>query len=237
MAIAKGMGACMINKADGTPCGMQIQEGEPIGTVMDNGPRVGHRSCADAFKFRAEQQTKEDSVVKIGHQDGPGGSVQGPDAFKQGLAFGSYDLEKKEVPDDDPVDKAVGGVVKGSVPEGVRPISEVPFDDPVDTWTAGRPTAVVPPTGVQASVEVGASWTSNSVIPTGPDLKKAIDNRFSYHQPTIDQGSTYVRIRETARGMAHLIAEVCPESEERDAAINALDHAVMLANASIARHG
>lgn len=74
----KGLGTCLIQQADNTVCGKQIEEGEPIGTIMSpSGPLVGHRNCAAAHYARKMQTEREkrDEMVKIARQSGPGGAV------------------------------------------------------------------------------------------------------------------------------------------------------------------
>ncbi|MFJ9031088.1 hypothetical protein ACIRQP_21665 [Streptomyces sp. NPDC102274] len=64
------------------------------------------------------------------------------------------------------------------------------------------------------------------------DLK----NRFTYHPPQPGQPEKYEQIRAGGLALAQLLAELCPSSPELTRAINAVDDAVMLANAAIARH-
>ncbi|MFE2941047.1 hypothetical protein ACFXKG_18580 [Streptomyces sp. NPDC059255] len=63
-----------------------------------------------------------------------------------------------------------------------------------------------------------------------------LENRFTYHPPVGNQPERYEQIRAGALTFAELLAELCPSSPELTRAINAVDEAVMLANASIARH-
>lgn len=62
-----------------------------------------------------------------------------------------------------------------------------------------------------------------------------LDNRFSYHPPQGDQPQRYEQIRAGGRSFAELLAELCPSSPELTRAVNAVDEAVMLANAAVAR--
>lgn len=120
MALVKGMGSCAIPQANNLPCGGQIQEGEPIGTVIAgfaNEPMIGHKRCADAYNMRKRQETQ----VKIGKQGGPGGSIGDPQNYPDALAFGSVPLEKEEPPAPD--------LAAMPMPEGVKPLSELPMDD------------------------------------------------------------------------------------------------------------
>ncbi|MGW2260264.1 Acb2/Tad1 domain-containing protein [Streptomyces sp. NPDC001780] len=63
-----------------------------------------------------------------------------------------------------------------------------------------------------------------------------IENRFTYPPPVGNQPERYEQIRAGGRTFAELLAEVCPASPELTRAVNAVDEAVMLANAAIARH-
>lgn len=68
------------------------------------------------------------------------------------------------------------------------------------------------------------------------NLVKDIEGRFTYHPPKGDQPERYRMIRDKAKELALLIAECCPTSPDATKALNHLDLAVMLANASIARN-
>ena len=61
-----------------------------------------------------------------------------------------------------------------------------------------------------------------------------INNVFSYHAPKGDQAERYTIIRETAKELARVIDEKCPDSREKSLALTNLQQAVMWANASIA---
>lgn len=62
------------------------------------------------------------------------------------------------------------------------------------------------------------------------------DNAFVYHAVKDGQQERYVKIRETAKGLAELIANNVPFSREYSIAITHLEDAVMWANAAIARN-
>lgn len=62
-----------------------------------------------------------------------------------------------------------------------------------------------------------------------------IENNFQYHAPKDGQPEKYVAIREKAKELAYLLAELCPVSREKSLAMTNLEQAVMWANASIAR--
>lgn len=63
-----------------------------------------------------------------------------------------------------------------------------------------------------------------------------LDDRFIYHPPTDGQVPRYEAIRAAGREFAELLADLCPSSPELTLAINAVDLAVMQANAAVARH-
>lgn len=67
-------------------------------------------------------------------------------------------------------------------------------------------------------------------------MNQKIENNFSYHAPKGNQQERYVGILDKAKELAHLIDAMCPESREKSLAMKKLEDAVMLANASIARH-
>lgn len=64
--------------------------------------------------------------------------------------------------------------------------------------------------------------------------KNDIDNIFTYHAPFGDQAERYVKIRETAKELALVIMENCPDSREKSVALTKVQESVMWANASIA---
>ena len=59
---------------------------------------------------------------------------------------------------------------------------------------------------------------------------------FTYHAPNPGQPEKYVVIRDTAKGLAMVINDNCPDSREKSLAITKLEECVMWANASIARN-
>lgn len=65
-------------------------------------------------------------------------------------------------------------------------------------------------------------------------MEKQITNSFTYHAPKADQPERYETLRANARGLAHLIDELCPDSREKSLAITKLEEAIMWANKSIA---
>lgn len=68
-------------------------------------------------------------------------------------------------------------------------------------------------------------------------LERELEHRFTYHPPKPGQPEAYGKIRLIALSMALVMAELCPDSDERDTAFYKLEEAVMWANAAIARNG
>jgi len=68
--------------------------------------------------------------------------------------------------------------------------------------------------------------------PTDQELQ----NRFMHHPPHGDQAARYNRIRNECLTLAIIIRDLTPVSPEQTRAINAIDEAMMLANAAIARN-
>lgn len=71
-----------------------------------------------------------------------------------------------------------------------------------------------------------------SAKPNGAQL----ENRYMHHPPFGDQATRYGIIRNTIRETARQIVEFTPVSPEQARALDALDMAMMLANAAIARN-
>lgn len=63
-----------------------------------------------------------------------------------------------------------------------------------------------------------------------------LDNRFTFHPATDEQGVTYKSIRDFARHFAMYLNETCPDGREKALAVTKLEEAVFWANAAIARH-
>lgn len=95
--IVQGMGVCLIPNDKDRPCGKQLQDGEPIGTIVLGGPIIGHKACADRYELRKRE--KKETAMKIGRQQGPGGSIGDPAQYQDALAHGSVPLEKPDAPD------------------------------------------------------------------------------------------------------------------------------------------
>lgn len=69
------------------------------------------------------------------------------------------------------------------------------------------------------------------------ELHEQIDHDFTYHAPSEEQARVYELLRRQYRGVAHLIAELCPGSRELALAKTKLEESLMWANAAIARKG
>lgn len=63
-----------------------------------------------------------------------------------------------------------------------------------------------------------------------------LENRFVHHPPKGNQAERYAAIRAQCLELAQFIRDETPCSPEQTRAINAIDEAMMLANAAIARH-
>ena len=68
--------------------------------------------------------------------------------------------------------------------------------------------------------------------PTAAQLK----NRFMHHPPKGDQAGRYEKVRAAILDAAQTCVNLTPVSPEQTRAINALDEAMMLFNAAIARN-
>lgn len=69
-----------------------------------------------------------------------------------------------------------------------------------------------------------------------PDIKKQINNTFTYHAPKGDQPLRYEQLRELTKLLATMIHENCPDSRERNLALTHLEESNMWCNAAIARN-
>lgn len=63
-----------------------------------------------------------------------------------------------------------------------------------------------------------------------------LTNRFTYHAPKGDQASRYETIRGAVLSVAQVGVNLTPCSPEQSRALNALDEAMFLFNAAIARN-
>lgn len=66
------------------------------------------------------------------------------------------------------------------------------------------------------------------------DKHEMIERLFTYHPPKGNQPTRYERIRELAREFAHELVEMTPDSLQQRLALEFLQLATMMANASIA---
>ncbi len=64
-----------------------------------------------------------------------------------------------------------------------------------------------------------------------------LENRFMHHPPVGDQAKRFEQIRTACCDLAKLIRDLTPCCPEQSLAINAVDQAMMWANAAIARNG
>jgi len=62
-----------------------------------------------------------------------------------------------------------------------------------------------------------------------------LQNRFTYHEPLMEQTSRYKKIRTILLDAATKCVELTPCSPEQTRAVNALEDAMFLFNAAIAR--
>lgn len=68
-----------------------------------------------------------------------------------------------------------------------------------------------------------------------PTLEQ-LAHRFTHHPPIGDQAERYLRVRFNILECAKRIVDLTPVCPEQTRALNALDEAMFLANAAIARH-
>jgi len=69
------------------------------------------------------------------------------------------------------------------------------------------------------------------------DIKRQLDNWFSYHKPDDVDITQYQAIRDAAKQFAQVLIENTPPSADQSAAVRKLREAVMTANAAIACKG
>jgi hypothetical protein len=68
------------------------------------------------------------------------------------------------------------------------------------------------------------------------NLRRRIENDYTYHPPKGDQAERYAAIRAKAKELALLIIDLTPISREQSLALTHNDNTVMSANAAIARN-
>lgn len=61
-----------------------------------------------------------------------------------------------------------------------------------------------------------------------------IETSFTYHAPRPDQIPRYEILRQKAKELAYVIAELCPDSRHKSLARTHLEEAILFANKSIA---
>jgi hypothetical protein len=67
-------------------------------------------------------------------------------------------------------------------------------------------------------------------------LDLTIERNFTYHKPTEDMQPKFVAIRDKAKELAYLIADLVPNGREKSLANTKLEEVVMWANAGISRN-
>lgn len=86
---------------------------------------------------------------------------------------------------------------------------------------------------------VGSGGTSPAADPRrmGPRTSPAdLEHRFKHHPPQGDQATRYAAVRDAILQAADRCVSLTPVSREQTLALNALDHAMFLFNAAIARN-
>lgn len=69
-----------------------------------------------------------------------------------------------------------------------------------------------------------------------PPTDEQIDNRFMHHAPKGDRVDRYAQVRKQIAETAKRCVAITPCCPEQSRALNALDEAMFLFNAAIARH-
>lgn len=69
-----------------------------------------------------------------------------------------------------------------------------------------------------------------------PPTDQQLDNRYTHHPPTPNQIPKYEQVRAKICETSKLIRDLTPVCPEQSRAFNALDEAMFLANAAIARN-
>lgn len=84
------------------------------------------------------------------------------------------------------------------------------------------------------------AWSGFLEEPTMPryeitdDLRKQLENSYTYHAPKGNQPERYVEIRDAAKEFALKICECAPNSRERSIALTDLEKVVTMVNKAIA---
>lgn len=72
--------------------------------------------------------------------------------------------------------------------------------------------------------------------PISEEMKKRLDNTFTYHSPKEDQPERYSLLRNVAKSLAQDIVESTPPSREQALALTHLEESIFYANVAIARN-
>lgn len=144
MGVVKGAGPCPIPRENGLPCGRQIGEGEPRGTITQGNAfnpqsQSGHKHCADAWweRKRAVERERNTAMVQRINQR-PDGAVNPSDAFDP--VQGSVSLDK------DDTKEPTRPQIVGDMSQGAHFIGDLPEDAaPEDAvkYAKGEPIKVV----------------------------------------------------------------------------------------------
>ena len=67
-------------------------------------------------------------------------------------------------------------------------------------------------------------------------LLEKLENQFTYHMAEGEQPLKYAAVRGQCLELAQLIVALCPDSSERDIAVERLNEVMFWANGAIARH-
>jgi len=68
------------------------------------------------------------------------------------------------------------------------------------------------------------------------DVIDQLEINFQYHSPTPEKQAKFEKLRATAKELAYMMVELCPECPEREDAIKYLGMSNMLINAGISRN-
>ena len=96
--------------------------------------------------------------------------------------------------------------------------------------------AGIPPIKIPSEPVVTPPVMTMPKYPIPVKLANELVTRFKYHAPHGDQPERYEKIRDEIFQLAVHICSNAPESRERATALTHLDHAMMMANAAIARN-
>lgn len=68
-------------------------------------------------------------------------------------------------------------------------------------------------------------------------IYQSLEQSFTYHAPKPGQAERYNLLRDSAKNLAYILKQECPESRELSLAITKLEESIMWANKSIAIYG